>query len=243
MYSGTRLRFVKTQQALSGPRVDIFEFEETSTTSPYTPYTCWTGERKAQFGYAVALDGNERFGGLRNLFTTLRKMTVHVYRVGCSIEFPTELIVLESFTPPCTLIRLHGTLSSPNRTKCPVLEPKVRVIGARVKAESTNGVADVSLALVAALLQQLISSNDNIKRSNEEMKLDVAELKLQCNDHSVKARTEAGEEMLQRMCHGLVHNVARRLSQSTTMSRELVDSPVIDYVPTPATRKAHMMKY
>ena len=99
-----------------------------------------------------------------------------------------------------------------------------------------NGVIDVRLALVAALLQQLIYSND-------EIKLDLAELKLLCNDRSVKACTEADEEMLQRMCHGLVDNVARRLSQSTTMSRELVDTPVIDYVPMLATRKTHMIKY
>ena len=120
-YSGIRLiRFVRTQQALPGPRVDIFK-----ETSPTPAYTCWTGERNAQFGYAVAFDGNERFGRLGNVFAALRKMTVHAYRAGCSIEFPTDLIGLESFTPPCTLIRLHGTSSSPNQAKCPVLEPKV----------------------------------------------------------------------------------------------------------------------
>ena len=59
---------------------------------------------------------------------------------------------------------------------------------------------------MVAQMQELISSN---ARAFEEIKRDVAELKLQQrNDHSVKAGPEADEEMLRRMCHGIVDNVA-----------------------------------
>ena len=67
--------------------------------------------------------------------------------------------------------------------------------------------------------------------------IDVAELKLQRNDLSVKARPEIDEEMLQRVCHGLVDNVARRLTRSVTASRALGDIPVIDYVPDASDEK------
>ena len=66
---------------------------------------------------------------------------------------------------------------------------------------------------------------------------DMAELKLQRNDRSVKARPEIDEEMLQRVCHGLVDSMARRLSQRTTASRALGDTPVIDYVPDASDEK------
>ena len=66
---------------------------------------------------------------------------------------------------------------------------------------------------------------------------DVVELKLQRDDHSVKARPEIDEEMLQRVCHGLVDNMARRLSRRTTSSRALGDTPVIDYVPEASNEK------
>ena len=101
-------------------------------------------------------------------------------------------------------------------------------------ADPTNGVADVSLA---AVMQQLTRLQDEMKRSHDEMKLVVAELKLQRNDHSVKAGPEADEEMLRRVCHGIVDNVARRLSQRTTASRVLGDTPVIDYVPDASNEK------
>ena len=65
----------------------------------------------------------------------------------------------------------------------------------------------------------------------------MAELKLQLNDRSVKARPEIDEEMLQRVSHGLVDNVARRLSRSVTESRALGDTPVIDYVPDASDEK------
>ena len=101
-------------------------------------------------------------------------------------------------------------------------------------ADPTNGVADVSLA---AVMQQLTRLQDEMKRSHDEMKRDVAELKLQRNDHSVKAGPEVDEETLRRMCHGIVDNVARRLSQRTTASRVLGDTPVIDYVPDASNEK------
>ena len=66
---------------------------------------------------------------------------------------------------------------------------------------------------------------------------DAAELKLQRNDRSVKARPEINEKMLQRVSHGLVDNVARRLSQRTTASRALGDTPVVDYVPDASNEK------
>ena len=65
----------------------------------------------------------------------------------------------------------------------------------------------------------------------------MAELKLQLNDRSVKSRPEINEEMLQRVCHGLVDNMARRLSRRTTSSRALGDTPVIDYVPDASNEK------
>jgi len=67
--------------------------------------------------------------------------------------------------------------------------------------------------------------------------IDVAELTLQRNDRSVKARPEIDEEILQRVCHGLVDNVARRLTRSVTTSRALGDIPVIDYVPDASDEK------
>ena len=67
--------------------------------------------------------------------------------------------------------------------------------------------------------------------------IDVAELKLQRNDRSVKARPEIDEEMLQRVCHGLVDNVARRLSRIVTTNRALGDTPVVDYVPDASDEK------
>ena len=66
---------------------------------------------------------------------------------------------------------------------------------------------------------------------------DMAELKLQRNDRSVKARPEINEEMLQRVSHGLVDNVARRLAQRVTASRALGDTPVVDYVPDASDEK------
>ena len=66
---------------------------------------------------------------------------------------------------------------------------------------------------------------------------DVAELKLQRNDRSVKARPEIDEEMLQRVSHGLVDNMARRLSRRTTPSRARGDTPVVDYVPDASDEK------
>ena len=66
---------------------------------------------------------------------------------------------------------------------------------------------------------------------------DAAELKLQRNDRSVKARPEINEKMLQRVSHGLVDNMARRLSRRTTPSRALGDAPVIDYVPDASNEK------
>ena len=66
---------------------------------------------------------------------------------------------------------------------------------------------------------------------------DIAELKLQRNDLSVKARPEINEEMLQRVYHGLVDSMARRLSQSVTESRALGDTPVVDYVPDASDEK------
>ena len=106
-------------------------------------------------------------------------------------------------------------------------------------AVPTNGVADVRIqsgfeASMVALMQELIASN---ARAFEEIKRDVAELKLQRNDHSVKAGPEVDEETLRRMCHGIVDNVARRLSQRTTASRVLGDTPVIDYVPDASNEK------
>ena len=65
----------------------------------------------------------------------------------------------------------------------------------------------------------------------------MAELKLQRNDLSVKAGPEINEEMLQRVSHGLVDNMARRLSRRTTSSRALGDTPVIDYVPDASDEK------
>ena len=63
--------------------------------------------------------------------------------------------------------------------------------------------------------------------------IDVAELKLQRNDRSLKARPEINEEMLQRVSHGLVDNMARRLSRRTTASRALG----VDYVPEASNEK------
>jgi hypothetical protein len=123
---------------------------------------------------------------------------------------------------------------TPQRADAEAFDTPVRPTGARAKADPTNGVTDVRIqsgfeASMVAQMQELISSN---ARAFEEIKRDVAELKLQQrNDHSVKAGPEADEEMLRRMCHGIVDNVAHRLSQSATVSRELVDNPVIDYVP------------
>ena len=65
----------------------------------------------------------------------------------------------------------------------------------------------------------------------------MAQLKLQRNNRSVKARPEIDEEILQRVCHGLVDNVARRLTRSVTASRALGDIPVIDYVPDASDEK------
>ena len=124
------------------------------------------------------------------------------------------------------------------RADAEAFDTPVRATGARAKADPTNGVTDVSLASVAALMQQLIRSNDEMKRSHDEMKLDVAELKLQRNDHnSVKAGPEANEELIRRLSHGMVDNMVHRLSQSTTASRELVNNPVIDYVPDASNEK------
>ena len=124
------------------------------------------------------------------------------------------------------------------RADAEAFDTPVRATGARAKADPTNGVTDVSLASVAALMQQLIRSNDEMKRSYDEMKLDVAELKLQRNDHnSVKAGPEANEELIRRLSHGMVDNMVHRLSQSTTASRELVNNPVIDYVPDASNEK------
>ena len=73
--------------------------------------------------------------------------------------------------------------------------------------------------------------------------IDVAELKLQRNDRSVKARPEINEEMLQRVSHGLVDNVARRLSRSVTASRARGDTPVVDDVPDASNEKrAHVIE-
>ena len=130
---------------------------------------------------------------------------------------------------------------TPQRADAEAFDTPVRPTVARAKADPTNGVADVSLAAIMQQLTRLQDevkrsndevkrANDELKRANDELKVDVAELKLQRNDHSVKAGPEAEEEMLQRVCHGIVDNVARRLSQSTTVSRELVDTPVVDYV-------------
>ena len=63
--------------------------------------------------------------------------------------------------------------------------------------------------------------------------IDVAELKLQRNDRSVKAGPEINEEMLQRVSHGLVDNIARRLSRRTIPSRALG----VDYVPDASNEK------
>lgn len=65
----------------------------------------------------------------------------------------------------------------------------------------------------------------------------AVELKRQRNDCGIRARPEIDEEMLQRVCHGLVDNVARRLFKSTTVSRALGDTPVIDYVPDASNKK------
>ena len=61
----------------------------------------------------------------------------------------------------------------------------------------------------------------------------MAELKLQRNNRSVKARPEINEEMLQRVSHGLVDNIARRLSRRTIPSRALG----VDYVPDASDEK------
>ena len=138
---------------------------------------------------------------------------------------------------------------TPQRADAEAFDTPVRPTGARAKADPTNGVADVSLA---AIMQQLTRLQDEVKRSNDEvkrandemkrsydeMKLDVAELKLQRNDHnSVKAGPEANEELIRRLSHGMVDNMVHRLSQSTTASRELVNNPVIDYVPDASNEK------
>jgi hypothetical protein len=120
----------------------------------------------------------------------------------------------------------------------------IRTTGARATADPTNGVTDVNLASGLASVVEEIKQLRGLQAllpllpKLEETIRDVAELKLQQrNGHSVKAGPEADEEMLRRMCHGIVDNVAHRLSQSTTASRELVDNPVIDYVPGASNEK------
>ena len=103
---------------------------------------------------------------------------------------------------------------TPQRADAEAFDTPVRPTGAPAKADPTNGVTDVRIqsgfeASMVAQMQELMASN---ARAFEEIKRDVAELKLQRNDHSVKAGPEVDEEMLQCMCHGIVDNVAHRLS-------------------------------
>ena len=109
----------------------------------------------------------------------------------------------------------------------------IRTTGARATADPTNGVTDVNLASGLASVVEEIKQLRGLQAllpllpKLEETIRDVAELKVQQrNGHSVKAGPEADEEMLRRMCHGIVDNVAHRLSQSTTASPRKSQNPL-----------------
>mmetsp|Transcript_8095 Transcript_8095/g.26786 ORF Transcript_8095/g.26786 Transcript_8095/m.26786 type:complete len:387 (+) Transcript_8095:477-1637(+) len=112
--------FAARQQYLSPAFATQTAFENDEVTRSFT---CLRGARSAALGYAVAFDGNERFGRLGNVMLAVRYMIIHAYRTGCSVELPPTLIGMPRFTASCLLLQYHGPNKASVKSSCPIMRP------------------------------------------------------------------------------------------------------------------------